>query len=82
MRFNATRFAATLLVAACATATAGRAAAVTQDDLRDTVTRQIAPLMKQYAIPGMAIGIVADGKPYVFDYGVMSKQTGKPVTGD
>lgn len=82
MRFNATRFAATLLVAACATATAGRAAAVTQDDLRDTVTRQIAPPMKQYAIPGMAIGIVADGKPYVFDYGVMSKQTGKPVTGD
>ncbi|WP_321864947.1 class C beta-lactamase [Burkholderia cenocepacia] len=82
MRFNATRFAATLFVAACATATAGRAAAVTQDDLHDTVTRQIAPLMKQYAIPGMAIGIVADGKPYVFDYGVMSKQTGKPVTGD
>ncbi|HHV7520431.1 TPA: class C beta-lactamase [Burkholderia orbicola] len=82
MRFNATRVAATLFVAACATATAGRAAAVTQDDLRDTVTRHIAPLMKQYAIPGMAIGIVADGKPRVFDYGVMSKQTGKPVTGD
>ncbi|MDN7425367.1 class C beta-lactamase [Burkholderia sp. AU45388] len=82
MRFNATRFAATLFVAACATATAGRAAAVTQDALHDTVTRQVAPLMKQYAIPGMAIGIVADGKPYVFDYGVMSKQTGKPVTGD
>ncbi|KVH62730.1 class C beta-lactamase [Burkholderia sp. MSMB1072] len=82
MRFNATRFAATLFVAACATAAAGRAAAVTQDDLHDTVTRHIAPLMKQYAIPGMAVGIVADGKPYVFDYGVMSKQTGKPVTGD
>ncbi|VWC01182.1 class C beta-lactamase [Burkholderia arboris] len=82
MRFNATRFAATLFVAACATATAGRAAAVTQDDLHDTVTRHIAPLMKQYAVPGMAVGIVADGKPYVFDYGVMSKQTGKPVTGD
>ncbi|MEK6354243.1 MAG: class C beta-lactamase [Burkholderia cenocepacia] len=82
MRFNATRVAATLFVAACATATAGRAAAVTQDDLHGTVTRHIAPLMKQYAIPGMAIGIVADGRPQVFDYGVMSKQTGKPVTGD
>ncbi|KVA65083.1 class C beta-lactamase [Burkholderia cepacia] len=82
MRFNATRFAATLLVAACVTATAGRAAAATPDDLHDTVTRHIAPLMKQYAIPGMAVGIVADGKPYVFDYGVMSTQTGKPVTGD
>ncbi|WP_322085039.1 class C beta-lactamase [Burkholderia sp. BCC1999] len=84
MRFNVTRFAATLLVAACAITTAGRAAAATaaQDDLHDTVTRHIAPLMKQYAIPGMAIGIVADGKPYVFDYGVMSKQTGRPVNGD
>ncbi|MGU3782135.1 class C beta-lactamase [Burkholderia metallica] len=82
MRFNAMRIAATLFVAACATVTAGRAAAATQDDLHDTVTRHIAPLMKQYAIPGMAVGVVADGKPYVFDYGVMSKQTGKPVTGD
>ncbi|WP_107311529.1 class C beta-lactamase [Burkholderia metallica] len=82
MRFNAMRIAATLFVAACATVTAGRAAAATQDDLHDTVTRHIALLMKQYAIPGMAVGVVADGKPYVFDYGVMSKQTGKPVTGD
>ncbi|WP_269502202.1 class C beta-lactamase [Burkholderia sp. IMCC1007] len=82
MRFDAIRIVATLLVAACAAATAGRAAAATQDEIHDTVTRNVAPLMQQYAIPGMAIGIVADGKPYVFDYGVMSTQTGKPVTGD
>ncbi|MCR4468232.1 class C beta-lactamase [Burkholderia sp. SCN-KJ] len=82
MRFNAIRIAATLFVAACAAATAGRAAAATQDEIHDTVTRHVAPLMKQFAIPGMAIGIVADGKPYVFDYGVMSTQTGQPVTGD
>ncbi|WP_126224226.1 class C beta-lactamase [Burkholderia ambifaria] len=82
MRFNAIRIAATLFVAACAAVTAGRAAAATPDEIHDTVTRNVAPLMKQFAIPGMAIGIVADGKPYVFDYGVMSTQTGKPVTGD
>lgn len=82
MRFDAIRIAATLFVAACAATTAGRAAAATQDDIHDIVTRNVAPLMKQYAIPGMAIGVVADGKPYVFDYGVMSTQTGKPVTGD
>ncbi|RQR31454.1 beta-lactamase [Burkholderia sp. Bp9143] len=82
MRFNVIRIAATLFVAACAAAAAGRAAAATPDEIHDTVTRNIAPLMKQFAIPGMAIGIVADGKPYVFDYGVMSTQTGKPVTGD
>ena len=82
MRFNAIRIAATLFVAACTAVTAGRAAAATPDEIHDTVTRNVAPLMKQFAIPGMAIGIVADGKPYVFDYGVMSTQTGKPVTGD
>ena len=82
MRFNAIRIAATLFAAACAAAMAGRAAAATQDEIHDTVTRNVAPLMKQFAIPGMAIGIVADGKPYVFDYGVMSTQTGQPVTGD
>lgn len=82
MRFNAIRIAATLFAAACAAATAGRAAAATQDEIRDTVTRNVAPLMKQFAIPGMAIGIVADGQSYVFDYGVMSTQTGQPVTGD
>nr|WP_057929089.1 class C beta-lactamase [Burkholderia ambifaria] len=82
MRFNAIRIAATLFVAACAAATAGRAAAATPAEIHDTVTRNVAPLMKQFAVPGMAIGVVADGKPYVFDYGVMSTQTGKPVTGD
>ncbi|KVM92719.1 class C beta-lactamase [Burkholderia diffusa] len=82
MRFNAIRIAAPLFVAACAAATAGRAAAATQDEIHDAVTRHVAPLMKQFAIPGMAIGVVADGKPYVFDYGVMSMQTGAPVTGD
>lgn len=82
MRFNAIRIAATLFVAACTAAMAGRAAAATQDEIHDTVTRHVAPLMKQFAIPGMAIGVVVDGKPYVFDYGVMSTQTGKPVTGD
>ncbi|MBR8060984.1 class C beta-lactamase [Burkholderia dolosa] len=82
MRLNATRFAATLLAAVCALLAAGRAAASTEDGIRDVVGRHVAPLMKRYGIPGMAIGIVADGKPYVFDYGVMSTQTGKPVAGD
>ncbi|KVV37523.1 class C beta-lactamase [Burkholderia territorii] len=82
MRFNAIRIAAALVVAACAAATAGRAAAATQEEIHDTVTRHVAPLMKRFAIPGMAIGVVADGKPYVFDYGVMSTQTRAPVTGD
>ena len=35
--------------------------------------------MRQYGIPGMAVGIVIKGQGYVYDYGVASK-AGRPVT--
>lgn len=38
------------------------------------------PLMKKEGIPGMAIGVVAEGRPYVLTFGVMSLATRKPVT--
>ena len=46
------------------------------------VAKTIRPLMERYAIPGMAVGIVVQGHPYVFDYGVASKAPEKPVTSD
>ncbi|MGU7776316.1 class C beta-lactamase [Burkholderia sp. MR1-5-21] len=82
MPFIARRFIATFFAAVCAATSVSHAADVPQDRIGDTVSRTIAPSMATYRIPGMAIGIVADGRPYVFDYGVMSTETGKPVTGD
>jgi beta-lactamase class C len=35
--------------------------------------------MKQYGIPGMAVGVTLRGRHYVFDYGLASKATGKPI---
>jgi len=35
--------------------------------------------MKQYGIPGMAVGVTVGGRHYVFNYGVASKATGTPV---
>jgi beta-lactamase class C len=46
------------------------------------VVEAIQPLMDRDAIPGMAVGVVANGQSYVFTCGVASKATGKPVTGD
>ena len=40
----------------------------------------IQPVMAKYSIPGMAVGVTIAGKPYVFCYGVASRQTGRPVT--
>jgi CubicO group peptidase (beta-lactamase class C family) len=44
------------------------------------VSKVIRPLMKQFGIPGMAVGIVVKGQSYVYDYGVASKETMKPVS--
>ena len=51
-------------------------------DMETTVARVIQRVMQRYGIPGMAVAIVAGGQRQQYDFGVMSKATGKPVTGD
>ncbi len=41
----------------------------------------VEPLMKEYGIPGMAVGVTVDGKQYLYNYGVASKETREAVTG-
>jgi len=53
-----------------------------QADLEKFVSQAVAPVMKQHGIPGMQIGIIADGQSFTFEYGVASRKTGKPVTPD
>src|SRR3954470_2847196 len=43
------------------------------------ITQAIRPVMEHYEIPGMAVGLVIDGQNYIFNYGMASKETGKPV---
>ncbi len=45
-----------------------------------TVDATIRPLMAKYDVPGLALAITVDGQRYFFNYGVSSKETGKPVT--
>ena len=59
-----------------------RAADTGIPNIEKIVAQQIQPMMRQYRIPGMAVGLVKDGRHYVYDFGVMSKTTGKPVTND
>ncbi|MGO8020444.1 class C beta-lactamase [Rhizobium leguminosarum] len=40
----------------------------------------IKPIMDKYGIPGIAVAITADGQNHIFNYGVESKDTGRPVT--
>jgi beta-lactamase class C len=50
--------------------------------IQSEVDGAIRPLMKQYAVAGMAVGVIADGKPYVFNYGLASAKPRKRVTRD
>jgi len=42
----------------------------------------ITPVMAKDDIPGMAVGIIVAGKSFVFNYGVKSTQSRRPVTRD
>src|SRR5438045_642538 len=54
--------------------------AASEGQARAVVDAASEPLMANHHVPGMAVGIGANGKTYVFDDGVASAETGKPVT--
>lgn len=57
-----------------------RPAAEAASRVRAAVDAAILPLMSEHDVPGMAVGVIVDGEPHVFTYGVASKETGMPVT--
>ncbi len=61
-------------------AAAGRAATTPQEQIRHAVDDAVRPLMAKDGIAGMAVGITVNGRTYVFDFGIASKQPQRPVT--
>jgi len=57
-------------------------AAEDRAEVEKVVAQAVQPVMQRYGIPGMAVGVVVDGHGQVYDYGVASKATGRPVTDD
>ena len=47
--------------------------------IRGAVDAAVRPMMAKHDIPGMAVGVTVGGKSFVFNYGVASKASGKPV---
>ena len=58
------------------------AAAQTDQPIETIVNDAIRPVMQAQGIPGMAVAITLNGKQHYFNYGVASKETGRPVAKD
>lgn len=48
-------------------------------NVASVISHAVQPIMQRYGIPGMAVGVVVDGRTYIYDYGVASKATHQPV---
>jgi len=74
---SVTRFAA---VMTCVISAASHAAAAQPaNTIRHAVDEAIQPMMAKNRIPGVAVGVIVDGKAQVFNYGVVSLETRQPV---
>ncbi len=58
------------------------AAARTDQPIETIVNDAVRPVMQAQSIPGMAVAITLNGKQHYFNYGVASKETGRPVAKD
>nr|AMJ38288.1 beta-lactamase [uncultured bacterium] len=56
------------------------AAPVSEKQIADIVNHTITPLMQEQAIPGMAVAIIYQGKPYYFTWGKADIANDRPVT--
>jgi beta-lactamase class C len=78
MTFRKTGILLTAFLATCAS-TPGLAADESAK-VKAIVDAAVRPMMEKNGIPGMAVGVTTGGNTYTFEYGVVSKETRKPVT--
>lgn len=82
MRLNNSKTVVAALCVSVLLLSCGHAAANRTPDIEKIVAQVIQPMMQRYGIPGMAVGIATDRHRDVYDFGVMSKATGKRVKSD
>jgi CubicO group peptidase (beta-lactamase class C family) len=75
-----TSFMTVLALFCCLTSRGVEAEGGKRSTIKGVVDGIARPLSEKHHIPGMAIAITLDGRNYFFNYGVESKETGKPVT--
>ena len=54
-------------------------AAVPPPNIASIVRQAVEPVMQRYDIPGIAVGIVVNGRTHIYNFGVASRATRQPV---
>ncbi|HEY0823315.1 MAG TPA: class C beta-lactamase [Ramlibacter sp.] len=67
------------LLASLSSSLAPAHARLRSEDIPAAVDRVIRPLMAAHDIPGMAVGVTSGGTRHLFQYGVASRESGRPV---
>lgn len=70
----------TVLVTLLFACVSSNAFAADSGKLKAITDAAIKPIIEKNGIPGMAVAISVDGENHIFNYGVASKETGKPIT--
>ena len=71
-----------LAIAASGLLSAPSRAADAPGPIAAAVDHAVKPLLEQYDVPGIAVAVTVDGRPYFFNYGVAAKDSKAPVTQD
>jgi beta-lactamase class C len=82
MKFKLRSLMIAAAISSCALTSSASAADPAPDRIERVVAETIRPVMAKYDVPGMAVGIIVDGKPHVLSFGVASIETKQPVSGD
>ena len=67
------------MIAICAWSTAVWAQPLSEQQVQNIVDQQFKPLLEQYRIAGLAVGVTLNGQHYFVNYGLASKQNQQPV---
>ena len=68
-----------LLIAMYAWSTAVWAQPLSEQQVQNIVDQQFKPLLEQYRIAGLAVGVTLNGQHHFVNYGLASKQNQQPV---
>ncbi|AOZ03661.1 class C beta-lactamase [Cupriavidus sp. USMAHM13] len=82
-RWTAATLAACLVAVGTAAGTAAQAEpapGAVPATVRQVVDDAVLPVMREYGIPGMAVGVAQAGQSHLFYYGVASRESGVPVS--